>query len=200
MAQKGRPRNYDSDRALDEIMMQFWRKGYTATSMDDLATITEMKKPSLYAAFGNKERLYQLAIDKFSQVAQQRYSAALKPEYEGEPLYEKLSRFLQTAIVFYTENEGLQGCMVLSTAAAEVHHPQIQSLLSQVVCAQEKMIFDYLTREKDALLEPATIQLLAKTLLAFLHSISVRARAGENKEELSGMLDAGQQFLRFVLK
>lgn len=200
MAQKGRPRNYDSAVALDKIMAQFWRKGYTATSIDELAAETAMKKPSLYAAFGNKERLYQLAMDRFGEIAQQHYSAALAPRFNGEPLYPRLSRYLQATVTLYSGEDGLRGCMVLSTAAAETHEPLIKARLQEVITIQETMLLTCLNEDKTALKEPESALLLAKTLTAFLHSISLRARAGESAEQLSAMTDAGQYVLRMALK
>ncbi len=200
MAQKGRPRNYDSAVALDKIMAQFWRKGYAATSIDELAAETAMKKPSLYAAFGNKERLYQLAMNRFGEIAQQHYSAALAPHSEGEPLYLRLSRYLQATVTLYTGEKGLPGCMVLSTAVAETHNPLIKARLQEVIATQEKMILTCLNENKTALKEPESAPLLAKTLTAFLHSISLRARAGESAEQLAAMTEAGQYVLRMALK
>ncbi|WP_413482572.1 TetR/AcrR family transcriptional regulator [Morganella psychrotolerans] len=200
MAQKGRPRNYDSAVALDKIMAQFWRKGYTATSIDELAAETAMKKPSLYAAFGNKERLYQLAMDRFGEIAQQHYSTALAPRSEGEPLYLRLSRYLQATVTLYTGEEGLPGCMVLSTAVAETHNPLIKARLQEVIATQEKMLLICLNENRTALKEPESAPLLAKTLTAFLHSISLRARAGESAEQLAAMTEAGQYVLRMALK
>lgn len=200
MAQKGRPRNYDSAVALDKIMAQFWRKGYAATSIDELAAETAMKKPSLYAAFGNKERLYQLAMDRFGEIAQQHYSAALAPRCEGEALYLRLSRYLQATVILYTGEEGLLGCMVLSTAAAETHDPLIKTRLQDVIATQEKMLLTCLDENRTALKEPESAPLLAKTLTAFLHSISLRARAGESAEQLAAMTEAGQYVLRMALK
>ena len=200
MARKGRPRNYDSAAALDKIMAQFWRKGYSATSLDELVAETSMQKPSLYAAFGNKERLYQLAIDRFGEIAQAHYASALAPQIPDEPLSARLIRWLQATVTLYTGEYGSVGCMVLSTAAAEVYDPAIQKQLQDVIAAQEKMILDCLNAEKTALRDPNSAPLLAKTLTAFLHSISLRARAGESVEQLAEMLHAGQWVLQSALK
>ncbi|HAT3807916.1 TPA: TetR/AcrR family transcriptional regulator [Morganella morganii] len=199
MAQKGRPRNYDSAAALDKIMVQFWRKGYTATSLDELAAETDMRKPSLYAAFGNKERLYQLAMDRFGEIAQAHYTTALAPKTPGEPLTARLTRWLQATVTLYTGEHDPAGCMVLSTAAAEVYDPAIRKRLQEVIAAQEMMVLDCLNEEKTALRDPDSAPLLAKTLTAFLHSISLRARAGESAEQLAEMVRAGQLILQSAL-
>ena len=59
---RGRPRAYDPDAALKAARDVFWVKGYAATSLDDIAEATGMNRPSLYAAFGDKEAIYLAAL------------------------------------------------------------------------------------------------------------------------------------------
>lgn len=66
MAVIGRPREFDRDAALQAAMLLFWRKGFAATSMNDLCDAMGVRSPSLYAAFGSKERLYLEAIEHYA--------------------------------------------------------------------------------------------------------------------------------------
>jgi AcrR family transcriptional regulator len=66
-ARRGRPRDFDPDVALDEAMYVFWRKGYLATSLSDLTRAMGINRPSIYAAFGNKEALFRKALDRYAQ-------------------------------------------------------------------------------------------------------------------------------------
>src|SRR3546814_9345502 len=61
----GRPRSFDFDGALDRALEVFWRKGYEGTSMSDLTEAMGIARPSLYAAFGNKEELFCKALDRY---------------------------------------------------------------------------------------------------------------------------------------
>jgi AcrR family transcriptional regulator len=61
----GRPREFDTDTALDLALHVFWRKGYEGASMADLTEAMGITKPSLYAAFGNKEDLFRKALDRY---------------------------------------------------------------------------------------------------------------------------------------
>jgi AcrR family transcriptional regulator len=67
MAVIGRPREFDRDAALEAAMLLFWRKGFAATSMNDLCDAMDVRSPSLYAAFGSKEALYLEAIEHYVQ-------------------------------------------------------------------------------------------------------------------------------------
>ena len=62
---RGRPRKFDSNEALGNALMVFWSKGFSGTSLDDLASAMEMKRPSIYNAFGDKQSLYRAALDAF---------------------------------------------------------------------------------------------------------------------------------------
>ena len=61
----GRPRSFDTDKALDRAMHVFWRKGYDSTSLSDLTRAMRINAPSLYSAFGNKAALFGKVIDRY---------------------------------------------------------------------------------------------------------------------------------------
>lgn len=78
MAVIGRPREFDRDAALEAAMLLFWRKGFAATSMNDLCQTMGVASPSLYAAFGSKEALYLEAIEHYIAI-------------QGPPVWDRLA-------------------------------------------------------------------------------------------------------------
>src|SRR5438876_7217510 len=62
---RGRPRAFDPDTALDRAMHVFWAKGYEGASLSDLTQAMRINRPSLYAAFGNKEQLFRKVLDRY---------------------------------------------------------------------------------------------------------------------------------------
>lgn len=66
MAERGRPRSFDRDRALARAMEVFWEKGYAGASLADLKAAMGINAPSLYAAFGSKEQLFEAAVDRYN--------------------------------------------------------------------------------------------------------------------------------------
>jgi len=63
--QRGRPRAFDPDAALERAMHVFWSKGYEGASLSDLTRAMRINRPSLYAAFGNKEQLFGKVLDRY---------------------------------------------------------------------------------------------------------------------------------------
>jgi AcrR family transcriptional regulator len=64
-APPGRPRAFDADVALERAMHVFWAKGYEGAALSDLTQAMRINRPSLYAAFGNKEQLFRKALDRY---------------------------------------------------------------------------------------------------------------------------------------
>jgi TetR/AcrR family transcriptional repressor of nem operon len=64
---RGRPREFDETEALEAAMRAFWRRGYAATSVDDLMEATGLARQSLYRTFGGKRALFLRAVDYYGQ-------------------------------------------------------------------------------------------------------------------------------------
>ena len=62
----GRPLSFDKDAALEQAMLAFWRTGYETTSIVDLTNAMGVTAPSLYAAFGDKKRLFLSAVRRYA--------------------------------------------------------------------------------------------------------------------------------------
>jgi len=62
---RGRPREFDFEKTLERAMRVFWRKGFQGTSLTDLTRATRLNRPSLYAAFGDKEQLFRKALERY---------------------------------------------------------------------------------------------------------------------------------------
>jgi len=63
--QRGRPRAFDPDAALERAMHVFWAKGYEGATLSDLTRAMRINRPSLYAAFGNKQQLFRKVLDRY---------------------------------------------------------------------------------------------------------------------------------------
>src|SRR6202521_2348058 len=74
----GRPRSFDTGKALDRAVDVFWRKGYEGASLSDLTKAMGINRPSLYAAFGDKEKLFRKVLDRYAEGPASHSRAALQ--------------------------------------------------------------------------------------------------------------------------
>jgi AcrR family transcriptional regulator len=61
----GRTRQFDVDEALERALEVFWARGYEGATLPELTRAMGINRPSLYAAFGNKEQLFRKALDRY---------------------------------------------------------------------------------------------------------------------------------------
>lgn len=107
-----RAANYDRDRALDAAMTLFWRKGYHATSLKDLESALQMKPGSIYAAFGSKENLYLLAIERYFEASRDGFRA--ETAKAATPLSGLAAQF-QNYAELAQDNPARRACMLMKT-------------------------------------------------------------------------------------
>ncbi|MDR3634071.1 MAG: helix-turn-helix domain containing protein [Isosphaeraceae bacterium] len=62
---RGRKRRFDAAAALERAVALFWERGCDGVSIADLTAVTGIAAPSLYAAFGSKEKLYRRALGQY---------------------------------------------------------------------------------------------------------------------------------------
>lgn len=187
---RGRPRAYDPQTALQQALGVFWNTGYSGASLDSIASAAGMNRPSLYAAFGDKHALYIKALDQYWQTAHTAMQAALTDS--SLTLEQALTGFYEGQLAIYFSGDGQpRGCFAIGTATTEaVEDPEIRTVLSARL---SQLDADLQTRLQTAIdsgelqpgTDPAALAVLASSLL---HSISIRARAGKSREELSGLV------------
>lgn len=181
---RGRPRKFDPEVALQKAMLVFWQRGLSATSLDDLSLAMEMNRPSIYNAFGNKEDIYRLVLAQFCGQLDLGIEQILLAESD---LRKGLVKFYDQALDIYCGADPALGCLMMCTAPAEaLAHPDIRSdliaLITRVDAQLERRIKGAI-REGDlsASLDP---RMTAKMVQGLLHSLALRARAGESKSSL----------------
>jgi TetR/AcrR family transcriptional repressor of nem operon len=109
-----RPRSFDPDEALDLARDVFWQNGFQGTSLDDITAATGIAKPSLYAAFGDKNALFLKVLDRYHARI---VANAERIINEGPSARDAIERWLTGFVPFCSGVKGSRGCLSVNTAS-----------------------------------------------------------------------------------
>ncbi|WP_327304617.1 TetR/AcrR family transcriptional regulator [Streptomyces sp. NBC_01298] len=185
--QRGRPRSFDRDAALDKAMFAFWERGYEATSISDLTASLGISAPSLYAAFGDKRKLF----DEVVVVYGGRYGDFAAVALAEEPTARAaLGRILREAAEVYTDPAHPPGCMVISAAVNTTSDEVAQALRvrreANLVAFESRIRADVATGVLPA---GTDTWALARYAGAVLQGMSQQSRDGAGREELEAVAE-----------
>lgn len=185
---RGRPRKYQAEQVLDQAMNVFHQKGYAATSLDDLASAMAMSRPSLYNAFGNKQSIYRHAFENFRNIMRKETQAVLT---EDADLATALAAFYNAALDVYFRAHPAAGCFVFCTAPVEaLTHADIRDDVRSVMEEVDAELSKKFVAAQAAGQFPKRFPAdeAARVAQAILHSLALRARTGEPRASLNGMV------------
>lgn len=185
---RGRPRCFDVERALDAALCTFWRNGYEGTSLDDLTAAMGINRPSLYAAFGNKEQLFQRAVDRYLE-----RSAAQAADVLAEPTARRATeRYLREMVVGSCDASGAgRGCLLVAAAltCSAASEPIRQQLIARRA-DNEGMLRDRFARaEAEGEIAPGAAADLARFVTTIMQGLSVHAAGGATREQQLAVVD-----------
>jgi AcrR family transcriptional regulator len=185
---RGRPRSYEPEGALACAQEVFWERGYAGTSLDDLSSATQMHRPSLYRAFGDKEQLFLAILRRYHSETLRVLERVVESEL---PLQACLLRLFRGASVIYLQGaRGAHGCLILSSALTETcHNTAVRELVASNVRALDRLFARRMQRavaqrELPARCDPG---LHAQLASGTLHTLAVRARSGASKKSLDAL-------------
>lgn len=188
MAARGRPREFDPDEALDRALELFWRKGYEGTSLSDLTEAMGITRPSLYAAFGNKEELFRKAVDRYAEGPGGYAREALR----APTAREVVERLLHGAADLRGEGCHPPGCLFVQGALScgDAADAMRQELIARRT-AHEAAIrrrFERAQAEGDlpANADPAG---LARYVVTVIYGMAVLASGGASREHLGRVVE-----------
>jgi AcrR family transcriptional regulator len=181
---KGRPREFDVEKALDRALQVFWRKGYEGTTLPDLTKAMGINRPSLYAAFGSKETLFRKALDRYIEGP-----AAYVREALNEPTARAVAeRLLGGAIDLLSGPRGPRGCLLVQGALAcgEAAEPVRRELASRRAAGEAAIRQRFERALADGDLPPGACPAdLARYVVTVLRGMAVlQAAGGTSREEL----------------
>ncbi|RAX43080.1 TetR/AcrR family transcriptional regulator [Rhizobium tropici] len=193
---QGRPRAFDAKAVIGQAREVFWDRGFSAASLDNLSAATKLNRPSLYGAFGDKEDLYLDTLEGYREDSLDILSEALNPTLT---LRENLTRIYAEALKIYLHGEtAARGCFLIGTATAEaIQHDRVREVLRRSLNEFDGAIKERmeLAVEQGELPDNTDAATLAKLASAVMHSLAVRARAGDTRGTLEAIARSGVDFI-----
>jgi AcrR family transcriptional regulator len=184
----GRPREFDLDQALDAAIEVFWRRGFEGASLTDLTAAMELSRPSVYAAFGNKETLFRKALARYAETRTAAMSAALQAPHAKDAV----ERFLREFVASATDPATPPGCLTVQGGVApDASGPAIHAALAKVrqdghaaLTLRLQQAIDEQDLPSDC--DPADLALYVTTLT---QGIAVQAASGTTRPQLARIVD-----------
>ena len=186
---KGRPREFCTDTALAAALRVFWSKGYEGASLADLTEAMGITRPSLYAAFGNKEALFNKALDLYE---------AEKLAYVRQALDQPTARgvaetILRGALALQTGQSGdPKGCLgVISAMPCGAEADSIKAHVSARRASSHAALIERFDRAKAEGDLPPHVDATGLTccLYALLQGMAVQAGSGASRTDLERLVD-----------
>lgn len=185
----GRPRTFDEEAILDRAMLLFWRKGYEATSMNDLVEELELGRGSIYAAFGDKHRLFIQALGRYLGRQADLLASALDDE---QPALPQLRRLFETLLHAESACSGA-GCFSVNSIAellpgdlgvAELARTSLRSAEDAFTAQLER------ARAAGELTPAVSPREAARLLVALIQGLQILRKADPDPVRLAASLDA----------
>lgn len=187
-ATKGRPREFDPDEALAAALRVFWTKGYEGASISDLTCAMGITRPSMYAAFGNKEELFRKTLDLYEREKLDYIGKAIEaPTARGVA-----ERLLRGALEAQMNSGDPRGCMgVINSMACG---DEAESIRAEVIArgqVAKRAITERFERARAEGDLPENVDANGVTsfLMAIMQGLAVQAGAGASCKDLQSLID-----------
>jgi AcrR family transcriptional regulator len=186
--ERGRPRGFDTDEALDRAIVVFWEHGYEGASLGDLTKAMGINRPSLYAAYGNKEQLFRRAVSRYAEIDM----AYLRDALAQPTAYAVVERLLRANADALTRTDRPAGCLSIQGGlAGGSDDGEIARFLASSRRGGEQALADRLARAVDegdlpAGTDPAA---LARYVMTVSEGNAVHAAAGADRASLHATVD-----------
>ncbi|MGB8542510.1 MAG: TetR/AcrR family transcriptional regulator [Candidatus Acidiferrales bacterium] len=190
----GRPRGFDAGKALDAAMRVFWEKSYEGTTMADLTRAMGINRSSMYAAFGDKQALFDLVMKRYREGPMTYIRKAL----EQPTIHGVLAGLLRGTVEFLATPGNPKGCLSIQGALAcgSDAEPVKRSLVawrrSGEAAIRRRLQQAQTEGELSAGMNPADF---ARYLSSLMAGLGVQAANGAAKSEMTRIVDMALHFI-----
>jgi AcrR family transcriptional regulator len=188
-----RPRSFNPDEALDLARDVFWRKGFQSTSLDDITAATGLAKPSLYAAFGDKNALFLKVLDRYHERIIANAERILN---EGPSARDAIERWLTGFVPFCSGVRGSRGCLSINTAAdGASDQKQVRKRVERFNRKLEELLRNRLRTDRAQFSDAFDPDSAARTIMAIYLGLMVMARDAPDAARVRATLNQAMKLL-----
>ena len=187
MAERGRPRSFDREKALEQAMLLFWEKGFQGAAMSELTAAMGINAPSLYACFGSKEALYREAMALYEAGDGAKLGAAIAAAPTAR---EAIEVYMMRSAALFSRPDKPAGCMVVLSVvhaagtSAEAGRALRDARSEMQGVMEARLRSDIARGELPASCDPPAIAAFYSTVQ---QGMSVRARDGASRAQLEAV-------------
>ena len=179
---RGRPRSFDETGALEKATQVFWSKGYDGVTIDDLVAGMGVGRPSLYAVFGDKRRIFLRVLKAY---AEKKGARAAKALLSPQSLRDSIAGFLRYAVESATEKGSAPGCLLVCNAPL-VDDAEVRQFLQKAAAGGAALVEG---RFRDAIIAgeiPSDFPVAVRAIQVtdFARGLTMRAQLGTPRKTL----------------
>ena len=183
---RGRPVTFDKKVVLEIAMKVFWERGYEGTSLSDLTEAMGINRPSLYAAFGNKQRLFYAVIEHYMKGPLSYFDEAMSAP-TSQSVIEHLMR---TAVIHLTDEDKPGGCLIVHSAlvGTDENSPVRKTLTQYRNSLENRLLIRFEQAIEDGEFpHGVNIHSLAKYVTSMHQGLCVQACSGVDRTSLENV-------------
>jgi AcrR family transcriptional regulator len=191
---RGRPREFDGEQVLDDVIELFWEKGYAATSVADVAEATGLSKSSLYNSFGSKDDLFERALRRYVDSRQRAITQVLR---DGSRGLDDVADFIGS-IRHEIRAGDHRGCLAVnSSTELGLREKSVAAIGTHYRAEMRNGLVSALGRAVDlGEMSEGDVQARANVLLSVMLGLAVIVRSGAPDDEVETHLQAAESVVR----
>lgn len=193
--ERGRPREFDIEAALDSAILYFREHGYNGVSIADLSEALKLSAGSIYKAFHSKHALFSAALDRYIMLRTQRLTEIIESANSGR---EKLHRLLVSYAESSYSSEGKYGCLVV-VGAVELSSTDdaIAAKVASALNSNELRLVNIIKQglSDGSIAQTIDPEITAKHMLALIQGMRVLGKVGQEREAMVAVINTAMKIL-----
>jgi len=180
---------FDENEVLEKAMNLFWKQGFSATSIQDLVNNLGINRASIYDTFGDKEKLFLKAFEKYRKTNTEGISRFFDSQDNVKEGFKKL---FEMAIEESVSDKEKKGCFVVNTTTELIPGDEnIFKILEENRKNFEAIFFGYLKsgEEKGQFVKGKDLSAIATLLFTLYNGLKVVTKVNSNKKKLANSVN-----------